>query len=102
MNLRQKNKALKRQIEGLETLLNTFKPNVIRPVRCERIRVEEYKVAIPINPYTPPYELDAVILYLKSAVRDKLVEKISQNIEYKVTGQAVVGSLLVRKAEREE
>lgn len=45
MNLRQKNKALKRQIEGLEVLLNTFRPNVIRPVCDKVIKVNEDKIA---------------------------------------------------------
>lgn len=103
MNLRQKNKALKRQIESLEVLLNTFKPNVIRPVCVNTIRVEEYKTAIPFDLFEPPHDFEsnmrnvAEILYLKSKVRDKLFEEISPNIEYKITEQAVVGSLFVGK-----
>lgn len=107
MNLRQKNKALKRQIEGLEVLLNTFRPNVIRPVCLKTIRVEEYKAAIPFDLFEPPHDSEsnmrneAEILYLKSRVRDKLMEDIYPNIEYKVTEQAVVGSLFVGKRESE-
>lgn len=98
MNLRQKNKALKRQIEHLEVLLNTFRPNVIRPI-FNAIKVEEYKVAVPLDPSMPPTE--AQVYRFKSWIRDKLMEDIYPNIEYKITEQAVVGSLFVGKREKE-
>lgn len=105
MNLRQKNKALKRQIESLECL--RVLTNMFRPVFVPTVRVEEYKAAIPFDLFEPPHDFEsnmrneAEILYLKSRVRDKLMEDIYPNIEYKVTEQAVVGSLFVGKRESE-
>lgn len=103
MNLRQKNKALKRQIEHLEVLLNTFRPNVLRPnvIRpiFNAIKVEENKVAVPLDPSMPPTE--AQVYRFKAWIRDKLMEDIYPNIEYKITEQAVVGSLFVGKREKE-
>lgn len=98
MNLRQKNKALKRQVDMLKSLNNAFMP-AKHFQSIDNVKVEEYKVAIPLDPSTPP---DKVQVYnLKSRIVDSLMIEIQPIIEYKLTEQAMYGIIFIGKRYKE-